>query len=221
MRIGVLGTGTVGETLGTALVGCGHEVRLGSRTSPHAGADAWAGAMGSSASAGTFAAAAAFGELLLNCTAGVHSLEALRAAGAQAMAGKVLVDVANPLDFSAGFPPVLAVGGDDSLAEQIQREFPRTPVVKALNTVTASVMVDPRSLAEVTDLFIAGDDAGAKDEVVALLGELGWPAARVRDLGGIEAARVTEGYLLLWLALMGSLGSAAFNVRVVTADGQA
>lgn len=219
MRIGVLGTGSVGETLGTALVARGHEVRMGARSTPHERADAWAASAGPSASAGTFADAAAFAELVINCTAGVHSLDALHAAGAESLAGKVLVDVANPLDFSGGFPPRLSVGGDDSLAEQIQRAFPDARVVKALNTVTASVMVDPGSLAEPTDLFVAGDDDEAKREVFALLDELGWRPERVRDLGGITAARVLEGYLMLWLALMGTLGSAAFNVRVVTADG--
>jgi predicted dinucleotide-binding enzyme len=220
MRVGVLGTGSVGETLGTALVARGHEVRMGSRSTPHERADAWAASAGSSAGAGTFADAAAFADVVINCTAGVHSLDALHAAGAEALAGKILVDVANPLDFSGGFPPRLSVGGDDSLAEQIQRAFPDTRVVKALNTVTASVMVDPGSLAEPTDLFVAGDDVEAKREVVALLEELGWRPERIRDLGGIAAARVTEGYLMLWLALMGTLGSAAFNVRVVAADGQ-
>ena len=143
-----------------------------------------------------------------------------RRLGQGSLAGKVLVDVANPLDFSGGFPPRLSVSGDDSLGEQIQRAFPNVRVVKALNTVTASVMVDPGALAQQTDLFVAGDDSEAKRDVVALLGELGWSPERVRDLGGIAAARVTEGYLMLWLALMDALGSAAFNVRVVTVEGQ-
>lgn len=220
MRIGVLGTGSVGSTLGTALTGLGHEVTMGSRSTPHDRADAWAASVGPLASTGSFADAASFGELLVNCTAGVHSLGVLRTVGTEALGDKILVDVANPLDFSGGFPPRLSVGGDDSLAEQIQREFPEVRVVKALNTVTASVMVDPHSLAEPTDLLVAGDDGGAKAEVVALLGQLGWRPERIRDLGGISAARVTEGYLMLWLALMAQLGSAEFNVRIVTADGQ-
>jgi predicted dinucleotide-binding enzyme len=200
VRIGVLGTGVVGETLSTALRDLGHDVVVGSRTAPPA----------------TFGEAASHGEIVFNCTSGVHSLEALHAAGADALAGKVLIDVANPLDFSGGFPPRLSVSGDDSLAEQIQRAFPQTQVVKALNTVTASVMVAPGSLAEPTDVFLAGEDADAKRQVTELLGELGWPAARVRDLGGISAARVAETYLMMWLALMGVLGSAQFNVRLVT-----
>ena len=202
MRVGVLGTGAVGQTLSSALAALGHEVVMGSRTSPPA----------------TFAEAASFGELVLNCTAGVHSLDALRLAGAESLAGKVVVDVANPLDFSGGFPPQLSVPEGDSLAEQIQREFPRSRVVKALNTVTASVMVDPDRLTEPTDLFIAGDDEAAKADVKALLSEMGWAPGRVRDLGGLEAARVCERYLLMWLALMGVMGSAEFNVRLVGVD---
>jgi len=202
MRIGVLGTGTVGQTLSSSLAALGHEVVMGSRTSPPA----------------TFAEAASFGELVLNCTAGVQSLDALRMAGAESLSGKVVVDVANPLDFSQGFPPQLSVPEGDSLAEQIQRELPRSRVVKALNTVTASVMVDPGRLTEPTDLFIAGDDEAAKEDVKALLSELGWAPGRVRDLGGLESARVIERYLLLWLALMGVMGTAEFNVRVVGVD---
>jgi predicted dinucleotide-binding enzyme len=192
----------VGETLSAALGNLGHDVVVGSRTAPPA----------------TFAEAARHGEIVLNCTSGVHSLDALRLAGADALFDKVLIDVANPLDFSGGFPPRLSVSGDDSLAEQIQRAFPRTRVVKALNTVTASVMVAPESLAEPTDVFVAGDDAEAKNQVVGLLGELGWPATRVRDLGGISAARVVETYLMMWLSLMGLLGSPQFNVRLVTGE---
>ena len=219
MNVGVLGTGTVGETLGSAFLRLGHAVRMGSRSTPNDRAQAWVAAQGGASSAGTFAEAAAFGEIVFNCTSGVHSLEALEAAGADALAGKVLVDVANPLDFSGGFPPRLAVVGDDSLAEQIQRAFPLTQVVKALNTVNASVMVAPAALADSTDLFIAGDDPAAKAVVVELLLELGWSRERIRDLGGVAAARATEMYLMLWVSLMGAVGSAQFNVRVVTTEG--
>lgn len=218
MRVGVLGTGMVGETLGSAFVRLGHVVCMGSRSTVNERAHTWVAAHGDSASAGTFADAAAFGEIVFNCTSGVHSMEALMAAGADALAGKVLVDVANPLDFSGGFPPRLAVVGDDSLAEQIQLAFPLTQVVKALNTVNASVMVDPAALAEPTDLFIAGDNPTAKALVIDLLVELGWSRERVRDLGGVAAARSTEMYLMLWLSLMGDLGSAQFNLRIVSTE---
>lgn len=221
MRCGVLGTGVVGQTLGSALVGSGHQVRMGSRTQHHEGSAAWADANGEGASSGSFAEAAAFGQMVFNCTAGVHSLAALEAAGAEALADKILVDVANPLDFSGGFPPRLAVDDADSLAEQIQRRFPRTRVVKALNTVTAAVMVDPGSLAEATDLFICGDDAAAKLATTEVVTAWGWERERVRDLGALDQARATERYLMLWLALMGAVSSPAFNVRVVGAEDMA
>lgn len=215
MRVAVLGTGVVGQSLASAFVGCGHSVCMGSRSTPNERSQAWAQSAGTAASVGTFVEAAISGEVVVNCTAGVHSLAALQSAGAEALAGKVLVDVANPLDFSGGFPPRLSVLGDDSLAEQIQRAFPEALVVKALNTVTASVMVDPESLAEPTDLFIAGDDDEAKRLVTDFVVELGWSPDRVRDVGGVAAARATEMYLMLWIALMGSVQSPQFNVRFV------
>jgi predicted dinucleotide-binding enzyme len=212
VRVGVLGTGVVGQTLATKLVELGHEVTMGARSAGSEKAAAWVEAAGGGARAGSFADAAAHGELVLNCTAGTASLEALRAAGEEELRGKVLVDVANALDFSKGMPPTLSVVNDDSLGEQIQRAFPDARVVKALNTVNAAVMVDP---IEGTTLFICGDDAAAKGRVVALLGELGWPAETVLDLGGIEAARATEMYLPLWLRMMGALGTPGFNIAIV------
>jgi hypothetical protein len=217
MKVGILGTGVVGRTLGTGLIGCGHQVHLGARTSPHDGADAWAADAGELASAGTFVEAAQFADLVVNATAGVHSVEVFSTLG-ESLDGKVVVDVANPLDFSAGFPPRLSVVGGDSLAEQLQRTVPRARVVKALNTVTASVMVAPHSLPEPTDLMIAGDDVDAKAQVVSVLVELGWPVERVRDLGGLSTARGSEMYLMLWVSLMGAIGSPEFNVRIVPAD---
>ena len=145
----------------------------------------------------------------------VASLEALEAAGPGNLAGKVLVDVANPLDFSQGMPPTLSVCNDDSLGERIQAALPDAKVVKALNTVTAAVMVDPGSLSEPGTILIAGNDAGAKDEVAALLRAFGWPEDSILDLGGIDAARGMEMYLPLWLRMMGALDTAAFNIRVV------
>jgi predicted dinucleotide-binding enzyme len=194
MRIGVLGSGNVGQTIAGKLRELGHEVEVGTR------------------SENSYGTAAAHGELIFNCTAGTGSLEALRAAGEGELRGKVLVDVANPLDFSGGMPPTLSVCNDDSLAEQIQREFPDAHVVKALNTVNSAVMVDP---VEGTNLPICGNDAAAKEQVTALLGDFGWTGDAVIDLGGIEAARGMEMYLPLWLSLMGTLGTPQFNIAVV------
>ncbi len=219
MRIAVLGTGTVGRTLASALLSNGHEVRLGSRTSGNAAAVAWAQAIGGPASEGTFADAAGFGEIVVNATAGAASLEALALAGAEQLAGKVLIDVANPLDFSAGMPPTLTVCNDDSLAEQIQRAYPDVRVVKTLNTVTAAVMVDPSLVDGLHTIFVSGDDAGAKAEVGELLRELGWPAAAILDLGDITAARGMEMYLALWLRLHGAKGTAVVTVEVRAGEG--
>lgn len=214
MRIGVLGTGPVGRTLATKLVELGHEVRMGSRDAANENAREWAASAGERASTGTFAEAAEFGELVFNCTAGTASLEALEQAGEDTLRGKVLVDVANALDFSRGMPPSLTVCNDDSLAEQIQRRFPETRVVKALNTVNHQVMVDPGIVPGEHDLFVSGDDDGAKAQVVELLERFGWPRDRIVDLGGIQGARAMEMYLPLWLRLFQTFGTPNVNVRV-------
>lgn len=216
MRIGVLGTGTVGRTLGSALLRCGHEVRLGSRTAGNEKAVAWAAELGDAgpASEGTFADAAGFGELVINATAGTASLEALSQAGSEQLAGKVLVDVANPLDFSQGMPPRLSVCNGDSLGEQIQRAYPDVRVVKTLNTVTAAVMVDPARVDGTHTVFVAGNDAVAKGQAAELLQEFGWPQESILDLGDIGAARGMEMYLPLWLRLFNAKGTAVLNVEV-------
>ncbi len=214
MRIGVLGTGVVGETLATRLVETGHDVVMGARSAGNDKALAWVQRFPDRAGEGSFADAAAHGELVVNATAGVASLEALRSAGAHNLAGKTLLDVANPLDFSGGFPPRLSVV-NDSLGEQIQREFPDARVVKALNTMNCQVMVDPARVPGAHDVFMAGDDEAAKREVTDLLESFGWPAEAIRDLGGIGSARGLESYLPLWLSLMGALGTGDFNIHVV------
>ena len=214
MKIGVLGTGMVGSTLAGKLVALGHEVKMGAREAGNEKAKAWASGAGKGASSGTFAEAAAFGEIVLSCTLGEKALEALRAARKENLEGKVLVDVSNPLDFSKGMPPRVQTGRNgESLGEQIQDAFPGARVVKALNTVNAAVMVDPRRVGGESDLFVCGNEADAKARVTALLKELGW--TRVHDLGPIGAARGTEAYLLFWLTLMGALKTADFNVRIV------
>lgn len=218
MRIAVLGTGMAGEAIATKLVETGHEVRLGSRTADNTVAMEWAGKQGARASHGTFAEAAGFGELVFNCTPGEVSLAVLEAAGQDAFADKILVDVANPLDASQGFPPVLSISNTDSLAEQIQKVLPSTHVVKALNTVNAAIMVDPQRLPGRHDLFVAGDSHDAKRFVSALLAEFGWRADDIHDVGGLQAARGLEMYLPLWLSLMSSMGSAEFNIHVVRTD---
>jgi predicted dinucleotide-binding enzyme len=215
MRIGVLGTGMVGRAIATKLADLGHEVKMGSRTAANESAAEWVASAGAGASQGTFADAAAHGELVFNCTAGEASLAALESAGAENLAGKVLVDVSNALDHSRGMPPGLFTSSFDSLGEQIQRAFPDTRVVKALNTVNCEVMVEPLKVPGEHDVFLCGDDEAAKARVVELLQSFGWPLERVVDLGDLSSARGMEAYLLLWIRLWGALGTGHFNVRVV------
>src|SRR4051812_23615878 len=228
MRIAVLGTGMVGRVLAVRLRELGHDVAIGTRDVERTLTRTDRDAMGNppyrewqESHPGfelvPFAGAGAHGELFVNATAGEGSLAALGAVGAQNLAGKVLVDVANPLDFSQGMPPTLTIANTNSLAEEIQRVFPDAQVVKALNTMNAYVMVDPSSIPGLHHVFIAGDDAGAKETVGELLRQFGWPADAILDLGGIRAARGMEMYLPLWLTLLGALGTGAFNVSVVRA----
>jgi len=212
VRIGILGTGVVGQTIGGKLVELGHDVKLGSRTATNEKGAQWVAHHGSRASQGTFADAASFGEMVFNCTSGTVSLEALRSAGASNLAGKVLVDVSNPLDFSRGMPPTLSVCNSDSVGEQIQRAFPDAKVVKTLNTTNTAVMVNPAVVPGDHDLFICGNDADAKAKVSGLLRSFGWRT--IIDLGDISASRGVEMILPLWLRLMGTFKTATFNFHV-------
>lgn len=214
MRIGVLGTGSVGQRIATKLVELGHEVTMGSRSAESEALQGWMRETGDGAFGGTFAEAASGAELVFNCTSGEASLEALGAAGAERLAGKVLVDVANPLDLSAGMPPTLSICNDDSLGERIQATFPEAKVVKALNTINNQVMTDPGRLPGAHNVFVCGEDEEAKEAVGELLQSFGWPRESIVDLGGIAAARGTEMYLPLWLRLMSALGTADFNIQV-------
>ncbi|MFE2298040.1 NADPH-dependent F420 reductase [Streptomyces sp. NPDC059445] len=213
MRYGVLGTGDVGRTLAGKLVELGHEVCLGSRTKDNAAAAEWADGAGPTAHHGTFADAAAFGEVVVNAVGGRVALAVLRSAGAENLDGKVVLDVSNPLAFEDGELRLSPVESD-SVGEQIQREFPGARVVKSLNTVNCQVMVDPSKVPGEHQIFVSGDDEGAKEQVTSLLGEFGWPARRVFDLGGISTARTVEMYVPLWVKLMQSIGHADFNIEV-------
>ncbi|MBD0256194.1 MAG: NAD(P)-binding domain-containing protein [Cytophagales bacterium] len=216
MKIGILGTGTVGTTLGSKLIQLGHEVKLGSRSAGNEKAAGWVRTAGSQASQGTFADAAAFGELILNCTSGGASLEALRMAEAGNLRGKVLVDVANPLDFSQGQPPTLLVSNTDSLGEQIQAAFPEVKVVKALNTMWSGIMVNPRMLPDTHHTFLSGNDPTAKASVKQLLRSFGWQEGEIVDLGDITTARGTEMILPLWIRIWGVTQNGAFNFKIVS-----
>lgn len=214
MRVGIIGTGMVGQTLGSKLVSLGHQVALGSRSKDNENGLAWAAQAGPGGRTGTFAEAAAFGEVVLNATGGTVSLAALRAAGAKNLQGKLLIDLANPLVFGPDGQVTLDPVNTDSIGEQIQREFPAARVVKTLNTINCELMVAPQKLPGEHNLFVAGNDEAAKAETVALLGEFGWPAEWIIDLGDITGARATEMMMPLWLRVMGRLGTAEFNYLI-------
>lgn len=228
MSFGVLGTGVVGRTIAGKLAALGHDVMIGTRdveallarTEPDAmGNEPFAGwsEKNPQVKVGTFADATAQADVVINATNGAGSLEALAAAGESNLEGKVMIDISNPLDFSGGMPPFLFVSNTDSLAEQIQRAFPDTKVVKSLNTVNAFVMVDPSLVGGDHTMFVSGNDEQAKEQVTELLRSFGWKD--VIDLGDITTARGTEMYLALWVRLLGALGTGTFNIKVVPPQG--
>lgn len=212
MRIGVLGTGMVGQAIATRLTQVGHDVRMGSRDANNDKARTWVKQAGSHASQGTFADAAAFGDVLFNCTSGEASLAALKAAGEKNLDGKVLIDVANPLNMTTKPLPSLTVCNDDSLGERIQREFPKARVVKSLNTMNCQLMVDPAKVHGEHDVFVCGNDAEAKSTTMEILREFGWD--RPVDLGDISASRGTEMILPIWLRIMVTLKTPMFNFHI-------
>ena len=212
MRIAIIGTGIVGRTLARGLQGVGHDVVVGTRDPVETGSrEEW---VGLEVALRSLESVASDVDLVVNATNGLSSLAALGEVGSDHLAGKVLVDVSNPLDFSQGFPPTLSVKDTDSLAEQIQRAFPEARVVKSLNTVTASVMIDPGSVGDGdTTVFAASDDPDAREQVVGLLRELGWKD--IIELDGLQNARGLEMWLPLWVRLLGALGTSEFNIKVV------
>jgi hypothetical protein len=224
MNIAVLGTGMVGQALAARLLELGHDVVVGTRdpeatrgrTEPDGMGNppfsAWLEAH-PAARLATFADAAAGAELVVNATSGSGAIPALEQAGADNLAGKVVLDISNPLDFSQGFPPTLFVKDTDSLGEQVQRAFPQARVVKTLNTLNASLMVNPKELGHESSVFVSGNDETAKATVTELLQSFGH--TDVIDLGDISTARGTEMLLPVWLRLMGALGTPAFNFKIV------
>ena len=229
MKIAVLGTGVVGQTLAGRLAALGHQVTVGTRdpeatlarTAPEEGSDtpvfsAWQ-AENPQVELATFDGATVQAELIINATGGGVSLAALAVAGAANLDGKVILDVANTLDFSNGYPPSLSVVNTDSLAEQIQRTYPAARVVKSLNTMNCQVMVDPARVPGEHAVFVSGDDPAAKATVAELLSELGWPPSAIWDLGTLSTARGAEMILPLWLSIMRKLGGGEFNFAIARA----
>jgi 8-hydroxy-5-deazaflavin:NADPH oxidoreductase len=225
VRFGILGTGVVGKTIAGRLDGMGHEVMVGTRDPEETASRAEPDAYGSTpfsawqqehpeVQLGAFDEATAYGDMVVNATAGAVSLEALELAGEDNLNGKILMDISNPLDFSQGMPPTLSVSNTDSLGEQIQRRFPEAKVVKTLHTMNAYLMIDPAQLAGADHtVFVCGDDPEAKAKVTELLRSFGW--TDIIDLGDITTARGTEMLLPIWLRLFGALQKPVFNFKIV------
>jgi len=217
MRIAMLGTGIVGRALAAELARRGDEVVLGTRDASQPHSEELAELLGehSTITLRSFADAVTDAELVVLAIGGDHALDVIAAAGPDALDGKVLIDLSSPLDFSNGYPPTLSVCNTTSLGEQIQAAAPGARVVKTLNTVNVAVMTDPAGVgAGEHDLFLCGNDEGAKRHVEAFLAErFGWQS--FLDLGDITMARGTEMYMPLWLRVRAALGTSNFNVRVV------
>jgi len=196
MKVGILGTGDVGRALGTGFARRGHEVKMGSRDAKNPKLAAFVKAAGPKASGGTFAEAAAFGEVIVLATLWSGTESALKLAGARNLAGKVVMDATNPLVFAPNAPPALERGWNDSAGEQVQRWLPDAKVVKAFNIVGNALMVDPQLPGGPPDMFICGNDAEAKATVTRICADFGWPAM---DIGGIEGSRLLEPMCILWV----------------------
>lgn len=226
MKIAVLGTGIVGQTMASRLSQLGHDVMIGTRDVAKTLARTDKNPYGSppfsewykqqnNIQLGSFQQAASFGELLFNCTTGAGAVEALTQAGDSALNGKVLLDIANPLDFSHGMPPSLNPVNTDSLGETIQRTFPGLKVVKTLNTMNCNLMVNPSLITGDHNVFVSGNDADAKAKATEILKSFGWKDANILDLGDITTARGTEQLLPIWLRLWGKLKTPMFNFHIV------
>ena len=226
MKIGILGTGVVGQTIAEKLVQLGHQVMIGTRDKQATLAKTGKDNFGrppfsewlknnSKVQFGTYSEVASFGEILVNATNGLGTMPALEAAGKKNLENKVMIDISNPLDFSKGMPPSLFISNTDSLGEQIQRTYPDLKVVKALNTMNAYIMVNPALLPDDHNVFLNGNDAGAKGEVKKLLVTFGWKEKNIIDMGDISTARGTEQILPIWVRLWGTLQTPMFNFKIV------
>jgi predicted dinucleotide-binding enzyme len=217
MKIGILGTGMVGNALATKLVQAGHEVMMGSRSADTDDGRKWVQSVGNKGKIGTFADAASFGELIISCTNGMHSMEALQSVGAEPLLNKILIDVSNPLQQDKDGAMILGFCNTDSLGERIQKAFPQTRVVKALNTVNCDIMIEPSRVPGDHNLFICGNDAAAKKQITQYLSDsFGWKPDNIIDVGDITAARGTEMMMPLWIRLFqGVIGHPHFNWQIV------
>lgn len=229
MKISIIGTGAVGQTIAAKLAELDHQVMIGTRNVSEKLSDKTKDSYGnpsfgewikgnSKIRLGTFAESAVFGEIVINATNGGSSLAALKLAEKKNLAGKVLIDIANPLDFSKGMPPGLLPGlnNTNSLGEEIQKTFPESRVVKTLNTMWCGLMVNPGMIGGGNHInYISGNDDDAKNMVKKLLKQFGWKDEYLIDLGDITGARATESILPIWLRVWGVLKNGAFNFSLV------
>jgi len=218
MKIAILGTGTVGVTIGSRLIELGHSVMMGSRTANNEKAQTFVSKHTNNALSGTFEQSAKFGEIIINATKGENSIEALKLVGKN-LDNKIIIDVSNPLDFSNGMPPCLIphLSNTNSLGEEIQKTFPLSKVVKTLNTMWCGLMVNPIMINNGNHInFICGNDLEVKDKVKLLLNEFGWKNENILDLGDITSARATESVLPIWLRVYGATKNGAFNFKIVS-----
>jgi 8-hydroxy-5-deazaflavin:NADPH oxidoreductase len=231
-KIAILGTGSVGQTYASKFISLGYEVMMGTRDVARKLASNEKDSYGNPSfqewysdnkkvKMGTFREAVAFGDIILNATRGVNSISILRQTDINDLKGKILMDIANPLDYTNGMPPAIQpeLNNTNSLGEEIQNEFPDVKVVKALNTMWAGLMVNPTMLnGGDHNAFICGNDTAAKMEVIQILKSFGWSEKNILDLGDITSARGTEMYLPLWLRIFRATNSGAFNIKIVKLD---
>lgn len=218
MKFGILGTGNVGDTIGSKLASLGHDVMMGSRTAANEKALAFAAKDAAHTRSGTFEEAAAFGDIVFNCTKGEIALDVI-AQVADSLKGKILIDVTNPLDFSNGLPPSLipALSNTNSLGEEIQRRHPETHVVKTLNTMWCGLMVNPGLIGDGNHVnYVCGNNAESKEKTKQILMEFGWKKENLLDLGDITNARATEAVLPIWLRIWGVTRNGTFNFRIIS-----
>lgn len=212
-KIGILGTGMVGNTIGSKLIELGYEVKMGSRTDDNPKAAEWVNKNGENSSQGTFSDATKFGDIIFNCTKGEAVLDILKMAGVENFSGKTLIDVSNPLDFSKGMPPTLFISNDNSLGEEIQKLLPDANVVKTLNIVNCEVMVNASKSGGEPTMLVSGNNNQAKADTVEILKQFGWND--VIDLGDITTSRGTESMLPVWLRLWQATGNGNLAFKIV------
>ncbi len=225
MKVTILGTGLVGRTIAAKLFELGHEITIGTRnvesTLNREDKDGYGNPPfkewykdNQEIKLQVFKVAADQADLIFNCTNGQASLAVLESIGEETLNGKILIDLANPLDFSNGMPPTLSPVNTYSLGEQIQERFPNLKVVKSLNTMNAYLMVSPTLVKGDHNVFICGNDDGAKSRVKEVLNSFGWREDLIIDLGDISNARGAEMLLPIWLRLWGAFGTAEFNFHI-------